>query len=183
MLLSGDVHLAEAFQAEGADESPLGAARPLLEVTSSGLTHSTSVLLPDSAYHFLFPSRRRVGRAYVRRNFGLIRVVVHDRATGALRVVVSVHAVESGAEVLRVEPVFAPDGSGSLPATERPVHLPLLPAPLTQLVLAVHSQLAPEAPRYLSIIATVLTALAGVAACVVLAIRAAVRRLKKVKKE
>ncbi|CCD18714.1 hypothetical protein, conserved (fragment), partial [Trypanosoma vivax Y486] len=82
IFLSGDVHLGEI----GADFSA-NALRvlgyPIIEATSSGLTHSSASIpgLP-SFITTLFPSNRRVG-VYVERNFGVLQLTVEPKAVAA----------------------------------------------------------------------------------------------------
>lgn len=62
VLLSGDIHLAELSKAEAA-----GLRWPLYELTSSGLTHTTSAT-PG------FRNPYRVGKLFTRLNFGLVNI-------------------------------------------------------------------------------------------------------------
>nr|AGU68194.1 alkaline phosphatase [Herpetomonas muscarum] len=73
--LSGDVHMGEI----AADFTPRTVNHvmgyPIVEATSSGLTHSAAVFRgAATALRLLFPSPRRVGRLYVERNFGTARL-------------------------------------------------------------------------------------------------------------
>ncbi|EKF31225.1 hypothetical protein MOQ_004942 [Trypanosoma cruzi marinkellei] len=79
IFISGDVHLGEIGMDTTRDAmEALG--YPILEATSSGLTHSSAKFwgLP-TLMTTLFPSRRRVG-VYVERNFGVVRLTVDPEA-------------------------------------------------------------------------------------------------------
>ncbi|EAN78682.1 hypothetical protein, conserved [Trypanosoma brucei brucei TREU927] len=79
IFMSGDVHLGEiGMDTRKAAMRTLG--YPIIEATSSGLTHSTAsfVALP-TILTSLFPSRRRVG-VYVERNFGVLKLTANSKA-------------------------------------------------------------------------------------------------------
>lgn len=92
VLLSGDVHYADMHVfSEPASASPM-----LVELTSSGLTHSLADVMSEELFDWLNFSPRRVGR-YLGRTFGSISI---DDSDGQLRASVRIHAVETGAAVL-----------------------------------------------------------------------------------
>ncbi|RNF14326.1 alkaline phosphatase [Trypanosoma conorhini] len=79
MFISGDVHLGEIGMDASCDATAV-LGYPILEATSSGLTHSTAEILGlATIFETLFPSPRRVG-AYVERNFGVLRLTTDPEA-------------------------------------------------------------------------------------------------------
>nr|CCC94340.1 unnamed protein product [Trypanosoma congolense IL3000] len=84
ILMSGDIHMGEiGMDTSGSAMEALG--YPIIEATSSGLTHSTSVIIPyTTLLTSLFPSKRRVG-AYVERNFGILKLTVKPGANFTLQ--------------------------------------------------------------------------------------------------
>ncbi|RNC48840.1 alkaline phosphatase [Trypanosoma cruzi] len=79
IFISGDVHLGEIGM-DNTQDAMEALGYPILEATSSGLTHSSAVFwgLP-TLMRTLFPSPRRVG-VYIERNFGVVRLTADPEA-------------------------------------------------------------------------------------------------------
>ncbi|KEG13294.1 alkaline phosphatase [Trypanosoma grayi] len=83
LFVTGDVHLGEIGMDVTRDAiQTLG--YPIVEATSSGLTHSAAKFIGlPTLIKMVFPTPRRVG-VYVERNFGIIKLVADPRAFAAL---------------------------------------------------------------------------------------------------
>lgn len=87
VLLSGDVHYAQAYQLEGACE-PLN--YPIFEFCSSGLTHSCGELPFQICYmlkNSLLWSKNQISDMFIEKNFGLLEgaaVILNISAMGVL---------------------------------------------------------------------------------------------------
>ncbi|PWV21414.1 hypothetical protein C3747_2g634 [Trypanosoma cruzi] len=79
IFISGDVHLGEIGM-DTTQDAMEALGYPILEATSSGLTHSSATFwgLP-TLMRTLFPSPRRVG-IYIERNFGVVRLTADPEA-------------------------------------------------------------------------------------------------------
>ncbi|KAG5481394.1 hypothetical protein LSCM4_07106 [Leishmania orientalis] len=82
--ITGDVHMGElgADFTEHAIEEVLG--YPIVEATSSGLTHSADMYFSPTLMPLLFPSPRRLG-LYVGKNFGALRLSLDLRRLPLIR--------------------------------------------------------------------------------------------------
>lgn len=82
--ITGDVHMGEL----GADFTDHAISRvlgyPMVEATSSGLTHSANMFFMDTFMPRLFPSPRRIG-LYVERNFAALKVSLDLRQLPSIR--------------------------------------------------------------------------------------------------
>lgn len=178
VLLSGDVHLGEVHKIGADDKYPFD----LFEVTSSGMTHSAESLTPISSmkiltpaiYGTIFPSRRRIGGAFLGKNFGIIRVYAPSSSSSSLsskstfwQVVITIHSIETGEEVIRVEPTFAAPTASQPSSLDQQFDLEILHAPLTRAILGLHHAIAPSAPRYLTILSAIIVALVALVIFVV----------------
>jgi hypothetical protein len=97
VFLSGDVHYGE-IGVDDSDEARSALGYPVVEVTSSGLTHSVAdIPFVKHAFSSMFPSHRRVG-AYLDRNFGLLELRGSSLESATLKI--SIHSVADGSVAL-----------------------------------------------------------------------------------
>lgn len=93
VFLSGDVHYAD-LAIVAASANPLRI--PLIDVTSSGLTHSVGFILPTWLFDYWFDTERRKAR-YLGKNFGSVTLSPAADDAQDVDVTLTIHKVEDGA--------------------------------------------------------------------------------------
>jgi alkaline phosphatase D len=175
VFFSGDVHYAEIQQVAAAD-SPFGF--PIVDVTTSGMTHAVGDFLPAFLFDFFCASNRRLAR-YLPRNFGRAAVAVD--ASGRLLLNMTVHSIKSGQAVLQhaVPVASLVFGAGATPAVlpcKDACDLSVNEGLLKWLLFGFRRTFAPDMPVHRLLSGFVVVALVGLGACGALGLRLYRRR-------